>query len=550
MLFGVVGCSAPGDVDATAEVVKHGGSAMEMYVGAPTRTSNDGIYTLWNEGDRINIFHSLSGENDYINDGAFLFVDGAENRFNGKLNESGDLIATNNYDWYAIYPYNPSLSSPSGEGASYVIASLPTSCQVQKGNNSTSHIAGGYMPLVGVVSGVAADDVPSISTKNVASMVEVVLKNDSEQEVTVKSISFSVSGCNLVGSFNIDFSKSDNIVCTPVLGEVSNVAMLKVESGESIPTHSQASFYVAVAPFVAKSGEVITFDITLLGPEGEKVCSKSQTLTSDVTFHSGKSKPVALNYDQELNIVEIPAEGLPPMQGGGQSKIFRTRTMSYNVRNCKGTDDVIDYKRVADVIATYNTDAVALQELDSMTTRYQNQDVLKNLADYTNMYPTFGAARDYKGGKYGVGVLTKEKPLSHYCVPLPCSSEPRVMLIVELENYYFCSTHFSLLAEYRVKAAEIIIEEAKKLDKPMIIAGDLNAQHGSEPIEMLSEHFYFYEKSGVANTFPAGAPTKEIDFIALYKDRGAEAVVNEHWVPYAPVASDHRPVIADFTICE
>lgn len=240
----------------------------------------------------------------------------------------------------------------------------------------------------------------------------------------------------------------------------------------------------------------------------------------------------------------------PPFDSDKPSKLFRARLLSYNVRNCKGTDNVVDYKRVADVIATYNTDAVALQELDSMSSRYPNQDVLKNLADYTNMHPTFGAARDYKGGKYGVGVLTKEKPLSHYCVPLPCSSEPRVMLVVELENYYFCSTHFSLLAESRAIAAEIIIEEAAKLDKPIIIAGDLNALRGDEPIEMLAEHFYFYEKEGNANTFPANSPTKEIDFIALYKDKGAEAVINEHWVPYVPIASDHRPVVADFTICE
>ena len=278
---------------------------------------------------------------------------------------------------------------------------------------------------------------------------------------------------------------------------------------------------------------IVVFCIILLC--GATSCGKAeQSNTSDI------DKPVNEEVDGEL----------PSYDGSVTSKIFRIRLLCYNVRNCKGTDNVVDYKRVADVISTYKVEAVALQELDSMTSRYPGQDVLKNLADYTGMYPTFGAAVPSRGGKYGVGVLTKEKPLSHYRVPLPCSSEPRVMLVVELENYYFCSTHFSLLAEYRAEAARIIIEEAKKLNKPMIVAGDLNAVRGSEPIEILSQHFHIFEKCGVANTFPSNNPTREIDFICLYKGRGAEAVVNEHWVPYVPVASDHRPIVADVTICE
>ena len=41
--------------------------------------------------------------------------------------------------------------------------------------------------------------------------------------------------------------------------------------------------------------------------------------------------------------------------------------MSYNVRNCKGMDDVVDYARVAAVINKYQPVVVALQELDSAT---------------------------------------------------------------------------------------------------------------------------------------------------------------------------------------
>ena len=47
------------------------------------------------------------------------------------------------------------------------------------------------------------------------------------------------------------------------------------------------------------------------------------------------------------------------------------RVMSYNVRNCKGLDLKLDYDRCADVINRAQPDIVAVQELDSMTSRYE-----------------------------------------------------------------------------------------------------------------------------------------------------------------------------------
>ena len=44
------------------------------------------------------------------------------------------------------------------------------------------------------------------------------------------------------------------------------------------------------------------------------------------------------------------------------------RVMSYNVRNCTGLDGKTDYQRIANIIKNANCEAVAIQELDSMTT--------------------------------------------------------------------------------------------------------------------------------------------------------------------------------------
>ena len=548
LLFCVVGCATPDD---GADVVKAGGSDMTLYAQSPSRTTNDGIYTLWSKGDKINVFHSLSGDGGFLNDNAFALQEGTENGFYGNLNAEGALVSDASYDWYACYPYRASLAAPNGKGAAYVIGSLSTLYQTQSGNNSTFHLAGEHMPLVGVAKCVKAGDAPSVTMKNAASMVELELTNNHNQNIVVKSISFSVENCNLVGSFEIDFRDIEKIVYTPILGEVSDTATLRVDSGASIATSSSASFYMAIAPFVALSGAKVNISVQLQNSAGEEhIYAKSKTLTSQLTFTAGKSKKISLNYASDLTITEIPVDGLPPFDSGGESVIFRTRAMTYNVHCCKGPDDVVDYKRVADVITSVDVDVVALQELDSMTTRYPGQYQLQNIADHAGMYATFGAAIERKGGKYGVGVLTKEKPLSYYCVPLPCSSEPRVMLVVELAKYYFCSTHFSLLADYRSQAVEIIAAEAKKLNKPMIVAGDLNAQRPEASMVNLAESFYIFEKFGSPNTFPSSGPVKEIDYISLYKGRGAVAEVCGSWVLFTPIISDHMPTVVDMVVCE
>lgn len=223
------------------------------------------------------------------------------------------------------------------------------------------------------------------------------------------------------------------------------------------------------------------------------------------------------------------------------------RIMSYNVRNCTGLDNKTDYQRIAYIIKAAECEAVAIQELDSMTTRYEGQDMLKNLADLTGMYPTFAPSIDYQGGKYGIGMLTKEKPLSHRRVALPCRSEPRSLQIVELENYYYCCTHLSLHAEDRETSIGIIIDELSKLDKPVIIAGDFNAEPEEKSMQEMAKHFQIFEKN-TPYTFPANEPNIEIDYIALYSDKGATAEVNEHTVIEAKVESDHRPLVADITL--
>lgn len=217
------------------------------------------------------------------------------------------------------------------------------------------------------------------------------------------------------------------------------------------------------------------------------------------------------------------------------------KILTYNVRNCKGMDNVTDYLRVAKVISRINADVVAIQELDSVTERSKRIDVLAELARKTGMFPTYNSSIRFQGGAYGIGFLTREKPLHSEALPLPGSEEKRSVLLVETENYVVCCTHFSLTQRDRAESVGIINHLVSKYKKPVFLAGDLNAEAGSPEILKFSETWQILNDP-LNPTFPANKPVECIDFILSKKSERFQFKVIENSVEDEPVASDHLPV--------
>jgi endonuclease/exonuclease/phosphatase family metal-dependent hydrolase len=224
-------------------------------------------------------------------------------------------------------------------------------------------------------------------------------------------------------------------------------------------------------------------------------------------------------------------------------KPWQVRVMTYNVRHCAGMDLKLDYDRTADVICKQQPDVVALQELDSMTTRGQQRYQLDELARRALYYPVYGGAIDYDGGKYGVGILTRERPLSVKRIPLP-GREPRLLLVVELKEYVMACTHLDLNEKERLASVPIIVSEAQRWQKPFLIAGDWNAKPDSKELEEIKK--YFTINTGKRNTYPADKPDECIDYIASFTTRAARTL--RYFVVDEPAASDHRPVVADLRL--
>ena len=218
--------------------------------------------------------------------------------------------------------------------------------------------------------------------------------------------------------------------------------------------------------------------------------------------------------------------------------------MSYNIRNGRGMDDVTDFRRTAAVINKVCPDVVAVQEIDSVTGRSGGKDVLREIAGLTLMHHMYAPAIDYDGGKYGIGMLSKEKPLGYRYLPLPGREEARALLVVEFEKYIYCCTHLSLTEEDRMLSLPVIRQVAASANKPFFIAGDMNAHPGSEFIRQLQNDFVILTDTKKP-TFPANNPDETIDYIAAYaKDTTAFTRISSR-VWDEPAASDHRPIITD-----
>lgn len=192
------------------------------------------------------------------------------------------------------------------------------------------------------------------------------------------------------------------------------------------------------------------------------------------------------------------------------------RLMTYNVRNARGMDNSCNYQRVANVINNARPDVVAVQELDSMTARSNGTDVLRELAERTQLHPYFAPAIDYDGGKYGIGLLAKEAPLRLQTFALPGREEARTLIVAEFPEYIFGCTHLSLTEEDRMKSLEILKSVAVSAEKPFFLAGDFNSDAGSGFIKELKNTFQVLSNPKQP-TYPASEPKETLDYLIALK---------------------------------
>ena len=258
-------------------------------------------------------------------------------------------------------------------------------------------------------------------------------------------------------------------------------------------------------------------------------------------------------YEQYIANLDAAAEGQydEPVYNKYQKRPLRV--MSYNVKHCAGNHDGLNLARTASVIAAQQADVVALQEVDSVFgSRSDYKYQVKELAQATGMYGIFCSALT----GYGIGILSKELPLSVRVVSLTSDFEPRRMLVAEFRDYVFASLHVGLSANARRGTGPIIKAEAERwveTGKPLIIAGDFNDDGTDSEMEgargvltkYLQQNGFTYHTSLTTPTWSDGIYV--IDHIISYDPIGGVKKVSTE-VINDKVTSDHMPIVGDFII--
>jgi endonuclease/exonuclease/phosphatase family metal-dependent hydrolase len=234
------------------------------------------------------------------------------------------------------------------------------------------------------------------------------------------------------------------------------------------------------------------------------------------------------------------------------------RVLSYNIHYGQGNDGEYNLQRLADVINATKPDLVALQEVDVGVKRSSRLHEVQILGELTKLNAHFGPTQHYEGGLFGNAVLTNLPVQTVLIQPLPYTEAsperttyPRGAIAVTVRLHdgtplRFISTHFQHnVEEDRVEEAKAINQHFAHDNLTTILAGDMNAEPGSEPIRILEEKWKNAIDQAAAPTAPSANPRSRIDYI-LHRGESLKLISTE--VIAEPVASDHCPVLAVFQI--
>jgi len=223
------------------------------------------------------------------------------------------------------------------------------------------------------------------------------------------------------------------------------------------------------------------------------------------------------------------------------------KVLSFNILHGATTKGDFDLDAIAKVILDTDPDFVALQEVDYKTNRAKQYDLATELGWRTKMTSLFGRAMYYDGGEYGEGVLSKHSLFSSRNVALPYKQgdEPRAALEVttvlpSTDTISFIGTHLDhlKLEDNKIMQANKIIEAFKHNKYPSILAGDLNAEPGSNTINILESVWTpAYNKENPEPTYSSSNPIKKIDYVMFYPKHKWHVLKTETICDI--IASDH-----------
>ncbi|MFT6897394.1 MAG: endonuclease/exonuclease/phosphatase family metal-dependent hydrolase [Paraglaciecola sp.] len=248
----------------------------------------------------------------------------------------------------------------------------------------------------------------------------------------------------------------------------------------------------------------------------------------------------------------------------GAQKSNSLRILTYNVHSCRCMDGRLSPRRIAKVIAQYQPDVVALQELDAGKSRTQFIDQAHAISQYLKMEFHFHPAMHVEEERYGNAILTHLplKLIKAGNLPLIVNKplfEPRGVIWVSVEvngvDVQIINTHFGFRPmEHLVQVKALLGRDwlgSANCQQPLILCGDFNLFPRSAAYKRIVKQMHDMQLKlqghRPLNTFSGRFPSARIDHIFA----NSMIDVLKIQVPRTHLtrsASDHLPLIADLQL--
>lgn len=227
------------------------------------------------------------------------------------------------------------------------------------------------------------------------------------------------------------------------------------------------------------------------------------------------------------------------------------KVVSWNIRAGLGRDFRRQPLRTIKAIAGFDADVVVLQEADfrmhPRPAALPSQQGRIGPFEVVDLTPT-GVGL----GWHGIAVLKRPgirvDAIHRYDLP---ALEPRGAVVVDLtisdKAVRIVGVHLGLLRGNRRKQIAFIAQRVLELDRrPIIIAGDYNEWRDSLGLETMPDWLHVHSPGP---SFPAGRPFLHFDRLAFSNEFELleSSVIAD---PHAAMASDHRPVRAQFRLLQ